>query len=491
MPAPVQDLGAARKYLEKQFGDGAVMNLTGAIEMHKCIKTGHPFVDYVFGGGVPYGKMVEVFGRPSSGKTTLSLLAAAQAQRQKNKTGRVLWLDYEHAFDVRYFKRLGGLIDEDHFQISQPTTAEEGFEIARVFMNRNLVDLVVFDSVAAMMSFKESGSWVDSKGDITEDGKGKQMGGMGEQQIGLHARVITQGIKQLNSMLGASEVAMIFINQIRTKIATKKGQQTTEETTGGHAIKFYSAARIEMQRVKSKMGKLYDPIENKVLDGQIVAIETRVKGAKNRVAPPFRQAIVTVTFGQGFDTESDLLRMATNHNLVEKGGTGWYKTESIGASRNARGEADFKKLMKEEPQVYQALMIKVTEKLDTLDDIGMVVVEQDEADLETADKILSTKPTFAGTPKQPITPPASIVPEKAEKLTLVEGPTITREVEQEDEELTAMLDGEADPKKGEAPTTMSVVTSPKMAKAETFSLIEGFPSDNLAIEAINSIPDPQ
>lgn len=393
MPAPAQDLGIARKYLEKQFGQGALMDLTGAIELHNCIPSSHPFVDYVLGGGIPYGKMIEVYGPPSSGKTTLSMLAVAEAQKKKNRTGRVWWGDYEHSFDLQYFTRLGGLIDSDHLLVSQPTTAEEGFEIARVMISRGLVDMVVFDSVAAMMSFKESGQWVDSSGNVTEDGRGKQQGGMGETQIGLHARVITQGIKQLSSQIGPHEVACVFINQTRTKIATQKGQRTTETTTGGNAIKFYSSVRLELQRVKSKKGRLYDPIENKILEDQVIAIETRVKGAKNKVAPPFRQAIITVTFGQGFDVESDLLRMAAAHKLVEKGPTGWYKTQALGASRNARGEADFKKLLKEEPKVRADLMIKVQDLLGTLGEQGMTVVDEEEADLEKAEQIMLASPT--------------------------------------------------------------------------------------------------
>jgi len=397
MPAPVQgDLGAARKYLEKQFGKGSLMNLSGSVELHKCIPTGHPFIDYVMGGGMPYGKMVEIYGQPSSGKTTLSLLIAAQAQRIHNNTGRVLWLDYEHAFDLRYFKRLGGLFDEDHFLVSQPSTAEEGLEIARIFVARELCDLVVFDSVAAMMSFKESGDWVDSSGNVTTDGKGKQQGGMGTTQIGLHARVITQGIKQLQAKIGPPEIGVIWINQIRTKIATGKGQQTRETTTGGNAIKFYSGIRLEMQRVSSKKGKLYDPIENKILDDQVVAINTRVKGAKNRCAPPFRQAVVTCTFGQGLDTETDLLKMATNHKLVSKGKTGWYSTKDIGATRNARGEADFKKLLREEPEIKAGLMIKVQDLLAKLSDLGMTVVDEEEAELERTDEILAIQPSFVG-----------------------------------------------------------------------------------------------
>lgn len=417
-------LSQAEAYLEKCFGKGIIMDLTGAVNLFKCVPSGHPFIDYVMGGGVPYGKMVEIFGRPMSGKTTLSMLIAAQAQRQKNKTGRVLWLDYEHAFDKRYFLRLGGFVGRDYFLVSQPSTAEEGMEIARVFITRGLCDLIVTDSVAAMMSEKESGDWIDSSGNVTADGKGKQRGAMGDQQIGLHARVITQGIKQLQAKIGPPEVGIIWINQIRTKIATRKGQQSTETTTGGHAIKFYSGIRLEMQRVKSKKGKLYDPIENKVLDNQIIAIETRVKGAKNRCAPPFRDAVVTVTFGQGLDLEADLLRMATNHNLIKKGGTGWYSAKDIGATRNVRGEVGFKKLLKEEPKVKKFILDKLKPLLDNLDETVMTVVDEERED-EKIEEILTVKPSF-------------------NEDELVESKELNEDsTHSEDEELTELLKGEA------------------------------------------------
>lgn len=443
-PKPVLTEGqkaveAAKTYLAKQFGTGALMDLTGAVELHNCIHTGHPFVDYVFGGGVPYGKMVEIYGPPSSGKTTLCMMTVIEAQKKANRTGRVWWGDYEHSFDLEYYKKLGGSIDPDKLLVSQPTTAEEGFEIARVMINRGLVDAIVFDSVAAMMSFKESGGFVDGKGIIVEDGtKGaKKQGEMGSTQIGLHARVITQGIKQLNALIGQHDVACMFINQTRTKIATGPGQRTTETTTGGNAIKFYSSVRLELQRVKSKKGKLYDPIENKILDDQVVAIETRVKGAKNKVAPPFRQAICTVTFGQGFDVESDLLRMACAHKIVTKGKTGWYSTQDIGASRNARGEADFRKLLKEEPPIREALMTRVQDLLSTLSEQGMTVVDEDERELAQADAQADIVPNFGANavidvPSTEIKPPAGPV-------------SPPKEVVAEDKDISALLSDDPEP----------------------------------------------
>lgn len=481
------DLASARKYLEKSFGKGILMNLTGAVELHKCISTGHPFIDYVMGGGMPYGKMIELFGQPSSGKTTLASLIAAQAQRIKNKTGRVLLVDYEHAFDLRYFKKLGGLIDEDHFIVTQPETAEEGLEIMRVFIAQELCDLIIVDSVAAMMSVRESGDWVDSSGNKTEDGKGKQLGAMGEQQIGLHARVITQGMKQIQAKIGPPEIGVIWINQIRTKIGTQKGQQTTETTTGGHAIKFYSAIRVEMQRIKSKMGKLYDPIENKILDNKIVAIETRVKGVKNRTAPPFREGIVTVTFGQGLDTEGDLLRMAANHALVEKGKTGWYSTTNIGASRNARGEEDFRKLLKEEPKVRKNLIDKVEALMEKIADTGGLQVisvdSEQETDPETLNKVMSAQPTFKK-PEPQIKPPSG---EAKATLTKEEPP----DTPPSDEDVDALLSGEPEnPQKGEA-TTETVSASPESQTATPVSVCSDEElNGNPAVQAILRIPDP-
>jgi recombination protein RecA len=356
--AIVDPLAMAHKYLEGAFGKGAVMDLDGAVETKNCIPTGHPYIDYVLGGGWYYGKHHELYGYESSGKSTLAYQGAANAQIKKNKTGRVLLLDYEHAFDVKYFRQLGGKTDRNHLQVAQPETAEEGFEIARVMIDNDLIDMMIVDSVAAMMSFKESGAYVNSVGDQVADGAkgGKQQGSMGEMRIGLHAQIISQALKQLSARMGKHDVATIWINQIRTKINTNR--PSSETTTGGNALKFYAAVRLEMRKMSAKKGKIYNPFENATVDG-IVAIQTLVKAAKNKECPPFREAPITIGFGTGMQVEEDLLQLAVKHKFIEKTGQGWYKCKALGATRDARGEQEFLKLLKEEPTVKKTLMDKV------------------------------------------------------------------------------------------------------------------------------------
>lgn len=372
----------ARAYLDKTFGKGCIMDLEGAIsDTKEGIDGGHPFINYVLGGCVPYGKHIEAFGFESSGKSTWAYTVAGKAQKKKGQfrangkpfTGRVLILDYEHAFDKRYFKRQGGLTTEDHLIVAQPETAEEGMEILRVFIDAELIDLCIVDSVAAMMSFKESAAFVNSEGKDLQYGTEKQQqGAMGEQQIGLHARVITQSLKQLSGRMGSHGVSIIWINQIRTKIGTG-GRQTTETTTGGNAIKFYAAIRLEFRKVGGKEGKILDPFTKTIKKG-VVAMNVVVRGAKNKEAAPFKEAPVTVRFGDGLSVEDDLINLAINYKMIEKTGQGWYMTTKLGAARNARGEDDFRKLLREDKVLYK----KIFDQIDIEKIIGDAMVVEDD-----------------------------------------------------------------------------------------------------------------
>jgi len=356
------DFPASIKYLEKQFGPGIVMTLDGAVEKKDCITSGHPFIDYVLGGGFYFGKHHEIFGYESAGKSTLAYQVAIQCQKMMYNTGRVLLLDYENAWSKSYFELLGGKTTGDSFVVSQPETAEDGLEVARVFIDGELVDLIIVDSVSAMMPKAEEAIYVNTSGkevDIDKvTDKTKQVGHMGQAKIGSQSLVMSQGLKQLSSRINRKKVCMIWINQIRTKIATGKNQKTKDTTSGGNALRFYAAVRIELRKVGSVTGKLFDPFENKVKDNQIVAIKTIVRGAKNKEAPPFREAPIEVRFGQGIDVEKGILDFAVDHKLIVKGGGGWYMTEGVGASRNARGIEDFRKLMKKEPEVWKGLLAK-------------------------------------------------------------------------------------------------------------------------------------
>lgn len=338
------------RYLEKKFGKGVVMDLQSLPVHRPSISVGHPGVDWVLGcGGFPFGMHVELYGFESSGKSTLSIHTAVACQLLKYNTGRVLYLDFENSFDLTYAKRLGLKTDKDHLLVSQPDFAEQGLEIMREFIDNELVDLIIVDSVAAMMPKAESAAWQKD----AETHRGGQSGEMGKTTIGLQSRVVSQGLKQLSGRISSKKVCVIWINQIRTKISTSGGRTTTT-TPGGNALKFYSSIRLELQKKSSLKGKLFDPWQNRVVDG-VVGMITNIRAVKNKAAPPFREAPLLVRFGTGIDKEWTILEYVTKNGFLKKGGTGWYFTEGIGASRNARGLEDFRKLMKEEPHVWKKL----------------------------------------------------------------------------------------------------------------------------------------
>ncbi|MEX2273366.1 MAG: recombinase RecA [Vicinamibacterales bacterium] len=300
--------------IEKQFGKGSIMRLGGkdAIAAIPSISTGSVSIDWALGvGGVPRGRVTEIFGPESSGKTTLALLVIAEAQR---KGGMAAFVDAEHALDAAYAKKLG--VDLDNLLVSQPDNGEQALEIVEVLVRSGGVDVVVVDSVAALVPRAEI------------------EGEMGEAQMGLQARLMSQALRKLTGIVSKSKTSLVFINQLREKIGVMFGNPET--TTGGRALKFYSSVRIDIRRIGA------------IKDGdQVVGGRTRVKIVKNKVAPPFREAEFDVMYGEGISREGDLLDQAVEKKIVEKSGT-WF---SYNGERMGQGRENVKAFMKENKEM--------------------------------------------------------------------------------------------------------------------------------------------
>ncbi len=300
--------------IEKQFGKGSIMRLGGkdAIVAIPSISTGSVSIDWALGiGGIPRGRVTEIFGPESSGKTTLALLAIAEAQR---KGGMAAFVDAEHALDAQYAKKLG--VDLDNLLVSQPDNGEQALEIVEVLVRSGGVDIVVVDSVAALVPRAEI------------------EGEMGEAQMGLQARLMSQALRKLTGIVSKSKTSLVFINQLREKIGVMFGNPET--TTGGRALKFYSSVRIDIRRIGA------------IKDGdQVVGGRTRVKIVKNKVAPPFREAEFDVMYGEGISREGDLLDQAVEKKIVEKSGT-WF---SYNGERMGQGRENVKAFMKENKEM--------------------------------------------------------------------------------------------------------------------------------------------
>jgi recombination protein RecA len=321
----------ALSQIEKQFGKGSIMRLgqreTATIP---SISTGAVSLDYALGiGGVPRGRVVEIFGPEASGKTTLALQIIAQAQL---RGGMAAFVDAEHALDAAYAKKLG--VDLDNLLVSQPDNGEQALEIVEVLVRSGGVDVVVVDSVAALVPRAEI------------------EGEMGEAQVGLQARLMSQALRKLTGVVSKSKTCLIFINQLREKIGVMFGNPET--TTGGRALKFYASVRLDIRRIGS------------IKDGDVViGGRTRVKVVKNKVAPPFREAEFDVVYGQGISREGDLLDLAADRRIVEKTGT-WF---SFAGERLGQGRENVKQFLKENPEVFRAIEDRVRRELGLVQEV--------------------------------------------------------------------------------------------------------------------------
>jgi recombination protein RecA len=312
--------------IEKQFGKGSIMRLgqKDAVTAVPAISTGAVSLDYALGiGGVPRGRVIEVFGPESSGKTTLTLQIIAEAQKLG---GMAAFVDAEHALDAQYARKLG--VDLDNLLVSQPDNGEQALEIVEVLVRSNAVDVVVVDSVAALVPRAEI------------------EGEMGEAQMGLQARLMSQALRKLTGAVSKSKTCLIFINQLREKIGVMFGNPET--TTGGRALKFYSSVRIDIRRIGA------------IKDGDaVVGGRTRVKVVKNKVAPPFREAEFDVMYGEGISREGDLLDLAVDRKIVDKSGT-WF---AFNGDRLGQGRENVKQFLKDNPAVFKTLEEKVRREL--------------------------------------------------------------------------------------------------------------------------------
>jgi recombination protein RecA len=312
--------------IEKQFGKGSIMRLggKGAIQPIDAISTGAISIDYALGvGGVPCGRVVEIFGPESSGKTTLALQVIAEAQKEG---GMAAFVDAEHALDAAYAQKLG--VDIDNLLVSQPDNGEQALEIVEVLIRSGGVDVVVVDSVAALVP------------------KAEIEGEMGEAQMGLQARLMSQALRKLTGVVSKSRTCLIFINQLREKIGVMFGNPET--TTGGRALKFYASVRLDIRRIAS------------IKDGDVVVGgRTRVKVVKNKVAPPFREAEFDVMYGEGISKTGDLLDLAVDKRIVEKSGA-WF---AYGGERLGQGRENAKQFLKDNPDVCRTIEDRVRREL--------------------------------------------------------------------------------------------------------------------------------
>ena len=304
--------------IEKQFGKGAIMRLgsKGAVAPHEAISTGSISIDYALGiGGFPRGRVVEVFGPESSGKTTLTLQVIAEAQKAG---GMAAFVDAENALDAEYARKLG--VDIENLLVSQPDNGEQALEIVEVLVRSNSVDVVVVDSVAALVPRAEI------------------EGEMGDAQVGLQARLMSQALRKLTAVVAKSKTTLIFINQLREKIGVMFG--SPETTTGGRALKFYSSVRVDIRRIGA------------IKDGDVVVGgRTRVKIVKNKMAPPFREAEFDIMYGEGVSREGDLVDIAVERKIIDKSGA-WF---SYGGERLGQGRENVKTFLKEHKDIRQTI----------------------------------------------------------------------------------------------------------------------------------------
>ncbi len=329
-------LNLAMTQIERQFGKGSIMKLGDRSKIKvDVIPTGSISLDYALGvGGVPRGRIIEIFGPESSGKTTLALHIIAEAQK---RGGLAAFVDAEHAMDPTYAKKLG--VDTVNLLVSQPDTGEQALEIVETLVRSGAIDVVVIDSVAALVP------------------RAELEGEMGDSHVGLQARLMSQALRKLTATVSKSNTSVIFINQLREKIGVMFGNPET--TTGGRALKFYTSVRLDIRRIAS------------IKDGEYTTgNRTRVKVVKNKLAPPFRECEFDIMYNEGISKEGDLLDLATKLNVVQKSGT-WY---SFGEERMGQGRENVKKFLRENPEYTEKIEKLVRQKL------GMLPSEETEQD---------------------------------------------------------------------------------------------------------------
>jgi recombination protein RecA len=319
-------LSDALTQIEKQFGKGSIMRMgdMDVVRDIESISTGSLGLDIALGiGGLPRGRVVEIYGPEASGKTTLSLHVAAEIQK---KGGTVAFIDAEHALDSIYARKIG--VNLEDLLISQPTHGEEALEITDTLVRSNTIDLVIIDSVAALTP------------------KAEVEGDMGDQHIGLQARLMSQALRKLTSHVNRTNTLIIFINQIRMKIGVMFG--SPETTTGGNALKFYSSVRLEIRRAGNiKRGD------------ETIGCETRVKIVKNKVAPPFREVMFDILFGEGISRESEIIELGVKYGFIDKAGS-WYSCQG---ERVGQGKENTRVYLREHPEMAEAVEQQIREKL--------------------------------------------------------------------------------------------------------------------------------
>ena len=336
-------LSAALGQIEKQFGKGAIMRMgdVGAVRDIEAISTGSLGLDIALGiGGLPRGRVIEIYGPESSGKTTLTLQVIAEAQKLG---GTAAFVDAEHALDPGYAEKVGVNVDE--LLVSQPDTGEQALEITDMLVRSASIDIVVVDSVAALTP------------------KAEIEGDMGDSHMGLQARLMSQALRKLTGNIQRSNTMVIFINQIRMKIGVMFGNPET--TTGGNALKFYSSVRMDIRRIGAiKKGD------------EILGNETRVKVVKNKMAPPFKKAEFQILYGEGISREAELIDLGVEHGFVEKSGA-WY---SYGSDRIGQGKDNVREFLKQNPDIANDIEAKLRGKL--LTKKGAVAEEEVAEELE-------------------------------------------------------------------------------------------------------------
>jgi recombination protein RecA len=322
--AKLKALDAAIAQIEKQYGEGSVMKLgdTSSHMQVETVPTGSLSLDIALGqGGLPKGRIVEIYGPESSGKTTVALHAVAEVQKAGGIAG---FLDAEHALDPVYAKNIG--VDIDNLYISQPDNGEQALEITETMVRSGAIDIVIVDSVAALVP----------KAEIDGD--------MGDAHVGLQARLMSQALRKLTAVISKSNCIVIFINQLREKVGVMFGNPET--TTGGRALKFYASVRLDVRRIEALKQQ-----------GEVVGNRTRIKVVKNKIAPPFKEAEFDIVFGRGISVEGDILDLAANCGVVVKSGA-WY---AYNDAKIGQGRENAKQYLRENPGICQEIEMKVRE----------------------------------------------------------------------------------------------------------------------------------